>query len=79
MKVRVLGDSSPLKGLLERRGTGKMKQLWMQEKVRNKSLEFEKIPRLENPGDATTHHWTKSEGDLHFGRMGVRSNHVRSG
>jgi hypothetical protein len=76
IKLRILGDSSPLQGLLERRGTGRvkhieMKQLWLQSKVRSKDLEYMKIPRKYNPSDAGTHHWTRAEGHEHFGALGI--------
>ena len=76
LDARILGDSSPLQGLLERRGVGRikhlaMKQLWLQGKVREKTVSFEKVPRENNPSDAMTHHWTKAEGLKHFCRLGV--------
>ena len=76
MKIKVLGDSSPLGGLLLRRGTGKikhlsMKQLWLQERVRAGEVEYIKVPRLDNPSDALTHHWTEKEGELHFKKIGL--------
>jgi hypothetical protein len=76
INLRLHADSSPLKGLLERRGTGKikhleMKQLWLQEKVRAGEIEFLKVPRKDNSSDALTHHWTRAEGADHFGRIGI--------
>ena len=76
VKIEVLGDSSPLQGLLLRRGTGKikhlsLKQLWLQERVRAGEVTYKKAPRLDNPSDALTHHWTEKEGQLHFARMGL--------
>ncbi len=72
----VVGDCAPLKGLLERRGTGRVKhlelrQLWMQEKIKNKSLRFVKVPREKNPSDAMTHHWSKAEGAKHFPKLNL--------
>ena len=72
----VLGDCAPLKGLLERRGTGRVKhlelrQLWMQEKIKTKVLKFVKVPRERNPSDAMTHHWTKAEAANHFSKLNL--------
>ena len=72
----VIGDCAPLQGLLERRGTGRVKhlelrQLWMQEKVKMKVLKFVKVPRDLNPSDAMTHHWTKAEAANHFTKLNL--------
>lgn len=77
LAVRVSGDSSAVKGMLARKGCGKVKhievkQLWLQEKVRTGVIEFDKIPRNLNPGDAFTHHYTAAEAKVHFWRMGLR-------
>ena len=77
MSYRLLGDSSPLQGLLERRGTGKikhleMKQLGLQAKVRAKEIEYKKIPRKNNPSDAGTHHWSRCEGMEHFNALSIK-------
>ena len=78
MKYKILGDSSPPQGFLERRGSGRvkhvaMKQLWLQERIRAKELVYQKIPRALNPSDAGTHHWTRAEGERHFSSMGIKS------
>ena len=77
LAVSVSGDSSAVKGMLARKGCGKVKhiefkQLWLQEKVRAGAIEFNKIPRTLNPGDACTHHYTAAEAKVHFWRMGLR-------
>ena len=76
--LRILGDSSANSGIVHRSGTGRIKhlsirQLWLQEKVANGDLEFEKIPRAINSSDTQTHHWTREEGRVHFGNMHVES------
>ena len=58
-------DSSAVKGILSRRGSGKVKhlevrQLWLQERIGRKEIALEKIPRSQNIGDALTHHWTRA-------------------
>ena len=76
LKIELLGDSSAAKGTLARQGSGKIKhlhtkQLWLQEKVHQGEICYEKIPRAINVADALTHHWSNSEGNNHFRRMGV--------
>jgi hypothetical protein len=82
VKLNLHGDSSPLQGLLERRGTGRvkhleMKQLWLQEKVRAKMIQFLKVPRKINSSDALIHHWTRAEGQAHFSRCGIVMGNLR--
>ena len=72
--LKILGDSSANSGIVHRSGTGRIKhlsirQLWLQEKVGNAELEFEKIPRARNVSDTQTHHWTKEEARVHFANM----------
>ena len=69
-------DSSAAKGILHRQGAGKVKhlecrQLWVQEKIANKTIKCDKVAREMNPADMLTHHWTTSEGHHH-----LRSLHV---
>ena len=76
--LELLGDASALTGMLSRRGSGKVKhlevrQLWLQEKVRGKELEYKKIPRKLNASDALTHHWSYREAKEHFHRVGLRT------
>ena len=54
METTSNGDSSAVKGILARRGCGKVKhlevkQLWLQEQVRSGKVEFQKISRKNNP------------------------------
>ena len=74
--IRINGDSSAVKGILARRGCGKVKhlevkQLWLQEQVRSGKVDFQKVPRKSNPSDASTHHYTKEDAKKHFKRMGL--------
>ena len=68
--LRVLGDSSANDGILKRCGAGRIKhlsvrQLWLQEKVSEGEVCHIKIPRLRNVADAMTHHYTRSDAELH--------------
>ena len=72
------GDSSAVKGMLGRRGTGKIKhlevkQLWLQDQCRSGKILFEKVPRSRNPSDALTHHYTSAEASVHFGALSIAS------
>ena len=76
------GDSSEVKGILARRGCGKVKHLevkllWLQEQVRSGKVEFQKISRKNNPSDALTHHYTRKEAKKHFKHMGIEFMSVR--
>ena len=69
-------DSSAAKGICQRRGSGKVKhlevkQLWLQEKVLQKEIKMNKIPRAINPSDCLTHYWTAKEALLHFPKLSV--------
>jgi hypothetical protein len=73
--LHIFADSSAAAGTLNREGAGKVKhlevkQLWMQQKIKEKDLEIFKIPRAKNSADAFTHAWTASE-EKHFSRLQV--------
>ena len=76
LKTTINGDSSAVKGILARRGCGKVKHLevtnlWLKEQVRSGAVEFQKITRKKNPSDALTHHYTREDAKTHFKNMGV--------
>jgi hypothetical protein len=61
MEVRVWTDSTATMGICGRRGLGKLRHidtqcLWIQQKVRNKSIELRKIRGEMNPADLFTKH-----------------------
>ncbi len=69
-------DSSSAKGIVNRHGCGRVKhlearQMWLQEKVHEKTIEIKKIARVSNPADALTHTWTAAEGERHFPEIGM--------
>ena len=77
--ITIRTDSSSAKSILSREGCGKVKhlearQLWMQEKVRNKDILIEKVPIARNPSDVLTHAWTGPEGAAHFPNIGMKFN-----
>ena len=66
-------DSSACVGTLNREGSGRQKhlsvrQLWLQERVKNRDLTLRKIPREGNTSDCLTKHW-KLDGRAHFSRI----------
>ena len=66
MTIEVRTDSSAAKGIVCRRGAGKVKhletwQLWIQEHVESGSVQCVKIPRERNFSDLLTHHWAPGE------------------
>ena len=72
---RIRGDSSAADGIIKRAGSGRVKhltvrQLWLQEQNALGTAFHEKIPRAENPADALTHFFTKSEAEVHFKIIG---------
>ena len=75
-RCEVRSDSSAAKGIAQRQGCGKLKhlstkQLWIQTAVASRAVDFQKIPREQNPSDALTHHWTGVEGAKHFPNIGI--------
>ena len=79
--VSVSTDASAAVGIVLRHGIGKIKhlhvkQMWVQERVRERELSVHKIPRAINAADLMTHHFTEKEAGEHLGRMNViRINH----
>ena len=76
--MKINGDSSAVKGILPRRGCGKvkhlgLKQLWLQEQVRSGKVEFQKISLSMNPSDTLIHHNTKEGAKKHFKHMSIES------
>ena len=73
---KLYGDSSACSGTLHREGAGRIKhleirQLWLQQTIRNGTLTFDKIPRDDNPADSLAKAWAK-DGDKHFCCLGFR-------
>ena len=70
-------DSSACKGTCSRSGLGKMKHLdvenlWLQEVVKNKDVELNKIAGDGNSADMLTKHLTRSALDRHAAAIGLR-------
>ena len=75
--IELQSDSSAAKGILSRQGCGKVKhletrQLWLQEKVLEKTVVVKKIPREINPSDALTHYWSYVDAVNHFKKISVK-------
>ena len=59
MAVHVMGDASAALGIVRRQGLGKVRHLdtnwlWVQEKSRNKEVNFNKVKGSENPANMMT-------------------------
>ena len=70
-------DSSACKGTCNRAGLGKMKYLdvetlWLQEAVRNKEVELNKIAGEENMADLLTKHLSRAVLDRHVAAIGLK-------
>ena len=76
--IIVKTDSSAAKGIMTRRGCGKIKhiaakQLWIQENVINGDVVVQKVPRNDNPSDASTNIWTGIDSNSHVVNLGLYS------
>ena len=87
--IKMFGDSSAAQGTVARQGIGKskhlsVKQLWLQAKVADGTIDARKIPRTVNVSDALTHGWTAAD-IRHFYGMSLRAEtqphkrHLRGG
>ena len=70
----LFGDSSACCGTLHREGAGKMKhlevkQLWLQERIKNGSMRYNTIPRDDNSSDSLAKPWGR-DGPHHFAMLG---------
>ena len=73
MSLVMFGDSSACVGIVGREGLGKVKhvqvkQLWLQERIREEKLRMIKIPRAQNCSDAFTKHYGP-DAAIHFWSM----------
>jgi len=71
LALKLRTDASAAVGILSRQGVGRVKhlqvrQLWMQERIRDEEMKLIKIPRELNPADLMTHHWNEREGNQHL-------------
>ena len=73
--LRIHLDSSAAIGICKCTGVGKIRHLdtrllWTQELVRERSVEFAKIPGVENPADLMTKHLAADDISAHLVRLG---------
>ena len=76
--IEVFTDSSAAKGIMTRRGCGKIKhiqakQLWIQEYVISGDVKVFKVQRKDNTSDAFTHNWSVVDSKSHFVKLGIYS------
>ena len=67
-------DSTAAKGITNRRGHGKVKhlqtcELWLQEVVRDKRIEIQRVGTKENPADLMTKHLDSKTATQHLDRL----------
>ena len=73
--IEAYTDASACRGMLLRRGVGRVKhlstkQLWAQDAVESFGVNIVKIPRAQNSADAFTHYLGSQEMYDHLRRMG---------
>ena len=71
LRIRLNEDSSAAKGIAQRTGLGKVRhievnQLWVQEKVRDGTLEICKVKGVDNLADALTKYVDRNEISKHL-------------
>ena len=74
--IRLRSDATAALGMSRRLGIGKVRHLdtsllWIQQKVRNKDLELDKIPGGENPADLLTKHLDRATMLKHTRALGL--------
>ena len=77
-KIRVHSDATAAIGIARRRGLGKIRHLdvedlWVQAKVRDKTIELVKVLGAENPADILTKYVDKGILTKMLSRLGMRS------
>ena len=70
LRLIIKGDSSACHGTLHREGAGRIKhlelrQLWLQQKIKNGELIYQKVSRTVNPADSLAKAWS-GDGPTHF-------------
>ena len=71
-------DSTAAKGIVSRRGHGKVKhlqtcELWLQEVVKDKRIDIQKVNAKENPADLMTKHLDGKAMAEHMRRLNART------
>ena len=71
-------DSTAAKGITNRRGHGKVKhlqtcELWLQEVVRDKRIEIQKVGTRENPADLMTKYLDSKTATQHLDRLSAKT------
>ena len=76
-------DATAAMGMARRLGIGKIRHLdtsllWVQQQVRNGTVQLEKVLGTENPGDALTNHLSGPDLMGHVERMGLQYDEGRA-
>ena len=83
IKVRVHTDSSAARSICQRSGVGKVRHiavhlLWLQEKVKDKTIEVWKVHGVRNPADLCTKFLTARQSAQFSERVGLHSKSGRA-
>ena len=76
IKLKILTDATAAQGIAARRGLGAVRhietnQLWLQQKVRDKTIHVEKVAGKVNIADATTKHVGGEDHKMHIENVNV--------
>ena len=76
LNVNLLIDAKATVGVIRRRGLGKVRHievqdLWLQEAVKGKKIQLEKVPSARNTADLMTKPLTRAEIWNHMGNLGA--------
>ena len=81
--IMMKSDATAAIGMCRRRGLGKVRHLavadlWIQDKVKNKELQLEKVLGLDNPADLLTKYLDSPAQDKHVHRIGLAAEDGRA-
>ena len=76
LKIKVRSDATAALGISRRLGIGKIRHLdtsllWIQQKLKEKDLEVDKVLGTDNPADCLTKHLDRKTLDKHLAAMGL--------
>ena len=81
--ITIFSDATAAIGICRRRGLGKIRHLavadlWVQDKVKNKEFELEKILGANNPADLLTKYLDGTVQDKHVTALGLQFENSRA-
>ena len=84
MHATIHTDAQAMLGMVNRQGLGKLRHinvqyLWIQEKVRDKSLNVKKVPGADNPADLMTKYRGAADIERHLDNLYIERRDNRAG